>query len=185
LSQQWISITIEAEPGPAQAVAVDLLLNAGCKGVRIDEAGTPVGVVHLISYLADSAAGKATVNAIQASLLMLPALGIDGVAAPAAIGIVDEEDWATGWKKYFKPIRIGRHIIVTPPWESPEIGSGDIDVVIDPGMAFGTGTHPTTQLCLVALERKTGRQRGRYRDRVWNPLDSGGQAWRRQRLRSR
>jgi ribosomal protein L11 methyltransferase len=65
---------------------------------------------------------------------------------------VHEEDWANAWKAYFKPIRVGRHIIVTPPWENPQTTEKDRVVVIDPGMAFGTGNHTTTQLCLAALE---------------------------------
>jgi ribosomal protein L11 methyltransferase len=65
---------------------------------------------------------------------------------------VEEADWANAWKAYFKPFRVGRRLLVTPPWESPSLEPGDIPLVIDPGMAFGTGTHPTTQLCLIALE---------------------------------
>lgn len=63
-----------------------------------------------------------------------------------------EEDWETAWKAYYKPIRIGRHFIIKPTWESVDLHEGDLVLELDPGMAFGTGTHPTTMLCLKTLE---------------------------------
>ena len=63
-----------------------------------------------------------------------------------------EEDWATAWKAYFKPIRIGKNFLIKPTWEQVDILTGDIVLELDPGMAFGTGTHPTTTLCLKTLE---------------------------------
>ena len=63
-----------------------------------------------------------------------------------------EEDWATAWKAYFKPIRIGRHFLIKPSWEQVDLLADDILLELDPGMAFGTGTHPTTTLCLRTLE---------------------------------
>jgi ribosomal protein L11 methyltransferase len=63
-----------------------------------------------------------------------------------------EEDWATSWKAYFKPIRIGKHFLIKPTWEQVDLLAGDIVLELDPGMAFGTGTHPTTTLCLKTLE---------------------------------
>jgi ribosomal protein L11 methyltransferase len=66
-----------------------------------------------------------------------------------------EEDWAHAWKEHFRPVRAGRRVVVAPPWQEyqPE-SADDIVVVLDPGMAFGTGTHPTTRLCLLALEER-------------------------------
>ncbi len=66
--------------------------------------------------------------------------------------VVDEENWAEAWKKHYHPLRIGERIVVRPLWESVDLGPDDIEIALDPGMAFGTGTHPTTQLCLQALE---------------------------------
>ncbi|EHQ91719.1 50S ribosomal protein L11 methyltransferase [Desulfosporosinus youngiae] len=63
-----------------------------------------------------------------------------------------EEDWETAWKAYFKPIHIGRHFLIKPTWEQADLRPGDVVLELDPGMAFGTGTHPTTTLCLKALE---------------------------------
>ena len=65
---------------------------------------------------------------------------------------VDENDWAESWKKYYKPIRIGRRILIMPSWEEDVSLENDIVIELDPGMAFGTGTHETTMMCTEALE---------------------------------
>lgn len=65
---------------------------------------------------------------------------------------VEEEKWATAWKQYYHPIRLGEHMVICPSWEECDIREGDIKIVLDPGMAFGTGTHHTTQLCLEQME---------------------------------
>ncbi len=64
-----------------------------------------------------------------------------------------EEDWADSWKQYYKPIKIGEKLVVVPMWEKYEANDGEIIVKMDPGMAFGTGTHETTRLCATLLER--------------------------------
>ncbi|NLY68151.1 MAG: 50S ribosomal protein L11 methyltransferase [Tissierellia bacterium] len=66
---------------------------------------------------------------------------------------VYEEDWAEAWKKYYKPIKLGEKIVIKPTWEEYEKKEGEIVIEIDPGMAFGTGTHETTMLCIEALEK--------------------------------
>ncbi len=65
---------------------------------------------------------------------------------------IDEEDWANAWKKYFKPFRVGDKIVIKPSWEEYEMQQNDIIVELDPGMAFGTGEHETTLMCLKLLE---------------------------------
>ncbi|MET3504852.1 ribosomal protein L11 methyltransferase [Halalkalibacter oceani] len=66
---------------------------------------------------------------------------------------VDEEDWATAWKKYYKPVKVSKSITITPTWETYTPQEGETIIELDPGMAFGTGTHPTTVLCIQALDR--------------------------------
>ncbi len=66
---------------------------------------------------------------------------------------VADEDWAENWKKYYKPFRIGSHLVVKPTWEQYEPQEGDLMIELDPGMAFGTGTHETTNMCMQLLER--------------------------------
>ncbi|MFZ3209226.1 MAG: 50S ribosomal protein L11 methyltransferase [Geobacteraceae bacterium] len=72
---------------------------------------------------------------------------------PPALSYLREEDWANAWKEHFKPVRIGRRLVVKPTWEEFADAPGDIILEVDPGMAFGTGAHPTTRLCLEALEQ--------------------------------
>ena len=65
-----------------------------------------------------------------------------------------EEDWAFGWQKYYKPMEIGRRLLVIPEWEKDTVDCGGrVPLILDPGLAFGTGSHATTQLCLQALEK--------------------------------
>ena len=65
---------------------------------------------------------------------------------------VDEEDYANSWKQYYKPIKIGNRVVIVPEWEPYEKADGEITVALNPGMAFGTGTHETTSMCIEALQ---------------------------------
>jgi len=67
-------------------------------------------------------------------------------------GDVYEEDWATAWQSYYKPVQVGRNLVVKPSWEEYNPAPGDIVIEMDPGMAFGCGTHATTAMCLALLE---------------------------------
>jgi len=69
------------------------------------------------------------------------------------ISVLDDNDWAESWKKYYKPIRIGKNIIIKPSWEDYNFTVDDVMIELDPGMAFGTGTHETTMMCTEALEK--------------------------------
>lgn len=82
----------------------------------------------------------------------LAASGIDGRIE--LIG-VNEQDWADSWKQYYKPLQVGRRVVVVPHWERYEARGDDIIVRMDPGMAFGTGTHETTRLVMELLEDHT------------------------------
>ena len=68
---------------------------------------------------------------------------------------VNEEDWANSWKAYYKPIKIGKRLVIVPAWEKYEPAEGELIVRMDPGMAFGTGTHETTRLVIQLLEKYT------------------------------
>ena len=90
---------------------------------------------------------------VRAMLLTLPdALAFDAGALTLTVDNVREEDWAESWKQYYKPLRIGKNLVVKPGWEAYQPQPGDKVIELDPGMAFGTGLHPSTQLCLQALE---------------------------------
>ena len=82
-----------------------------------------------------------------------PELGMDLGSLEIGTRIVDEEDWANNWKAYFKPMQIGEKLLVCPSWEEVPEGSTGAVLRIDPGMAFGSGTHHTTRMCLELLEK--------------------------------
>jgi ribosomal protein L11 methyltransferase len=67
--------------------------------------------------------------------------------------LVEEADWADAWKQHFPVLRVGRRLVIRPTWRRHRAAEGDVVLALDPGMAFGTGLHPTTRLCLAALER--------------------------------
>jgi len=147
---QWAAISIDTEGEEAKEAATKILMDFGCNGVALDNAGEEGA--RITGYLPSDDRLETSLLRIKAAVALLPTIGVEGVSEEITVKFVKEEDWATAWKTYFKPIRIGRHLIVTPPWEDPGAGERDRVVVIDPGMAFGTGNHPTTQLCLAALE---------------------------------
>ena len=94
----------------------------------------------------------------QFAALMQEDTGISLGSLIMDIQNVADEDWSEVWKKYYKPFRIGSHLVVKPTWESYATREGDLVVELDPGMAFGTGTHETTNMCMELLE--THMQRG-------------------------
>lgn len=66
---------------------------------------------------------------------------------------VNEEDWSNSWKAYYKPIKVGKKLVIRPSWEEYSSDKAEQIITLDPGMAFGTGTHPSTNMCLLALEK--------------------------------
>ena len=97
------------------------------------------GLSRIKTYLADDEAGRAVLAAIRGKY-------------EAVISFVEDSDWENNWREYYRPIDTGEKLVVVPAWESaPE--SGRTPLRIDPGLIFGTGSHPTTRMCLAALER--------------------------------
>nr|WP_206153013.1 50S ribosomal protein L11 methyltransferase [Clostridium cadaveris] len=88
---------------------------------------------------------------IKVKLIEIKDMGVDIGEGTVEYIKVNEEDWANNWKKYYKPTKIGKNIIVKPIWEEYE-ANGEMIIELDPGMAFGTGTHETTRMCVEALE---------------------------------
>ena len=80
-----------------------------------------------------------------------------GLEFGISVSNIEDEDWAHKWKEFFKPERITDRIVIKPTWEACEAKEGDIVIEIDPGMAFGTGTHPTTRGCLKLIEDVVSR----------------------------
>lgn len=95
-----------------------------------------------------------TVDAIKESINNLIIYNIDIGKNKVTISEVNEEEWATAWKKYYNPVKISEKFTIVPTWEDyTPVSSDELIIELDPGMAFGTGTHPTTVMCIQALER--------------------------------
>ena len=104
--------------------------------------------------MADCPQNYALQEAAKASLERLKTLdlGVDLGSLTVTIRSLDEEDWANNWKKYYKPLEIGSRLLVLPSWE-PLPQTDRVVLKLDPGMAFGTGAHHTTRMCLELLEK--------------------------------
>ena len=94
---------------------------------------------------------EAAIDDLQRRLRVLIAEGLP-ISDEVTLRTVQESDWADAWKTYFKPVRVGERLVIKPTWEEWESAPGEIILDIDPGMAFGSGGHATTRLCLALLE---------------------------------
>ncbi|MEZ4860901.1 MAG: 50S ribosomal protein L11 methyltransferase [Caldilineaceae bacterium] len=126
----------------------------------IDDFGKPIPNKYRVvvkTYLKPGQRGATVLRQLEEGLWRLSLLY--PIPEPQ-IRTIQEEDWAHAWKKFYKPLRIGQRVILKPTWESYTPAPDDIVIHLDPGMAFGTGMHPTTRLCIVALEElvKAGNQ---------------------------
>ena len=106
-------------------------------------------------YLPDNPQGFEMLNQIRADLLTLQAdQEIDLGELQTTISYQEEEDWETAWKKYYRPIVVSDTLAVVPEWEKFDAGEGQMVLRMDPGMAFGSGSHDTTRLCLTFLDQE-------------------------------
>lgn len=90
---------------------------------------------------------------IKEKMKLLPSYGLDIGEGSVQMGSVDEQDWANNWKKYYKPTKVSDSLVIKPTWEDYKKEQGEIIIELDPGMAFGTGTHETTKMCLRNIEK--------------------------------
>lgn len=110
--------------------------------------------VRVKSYIQDTTNLTEKISEIKTEINKLESFGIDIGKNEITQSEVHEEDWATAWKKYYKPVQVSDSITIKPTWETYEPKStNEIIIELDPGMAFGTGTHPTTMLSIQALEK--------------------------------
>lgn len=118
----------------------------------VDDFGQPIPDKYRVvvkTYLKPGKRGETTRRQLEEGLWRLSLLY--PIPEPQ-VRVVQEEDWATAWKKFYKPLRIGHRVVLKPTWEEFHANDDDVVIHLDPGMAFGTGMHPTTRLCIVALE---------------------------------
>ncbi|OIP49702.1 MAG: ribosomal protein L11 methyltransferase [Desulfobacterales bacterium CG2_30_60_27] len=151
-ARTWKKITLRAPVDLIEGVAAGLFALTG-NGVELpEETGTPGEFATIIGYINGDDQPD---NTEQEVLALLRELGLNatlGQPTGPRLDTVEEEDWGTLWKERYKPVRIGSRLIVRPSWEAVSAARGEIVVAIDPGMAFGTGLHATTQLALELLE---------------------------------
>lgn len=122
--------------------------------VELDRNDYPTEGVIIKAYLPVNSFLIETMKDIEEAIAQLPKYGIDVGLNKMKTSEVDEEDWATAWKQYYHPVKISGRFTIVPTWEAyTPVDSDELIVELDPGMAFGTGTHPTTVMCMQALEK--------------------------------
>jgi ribosomal protein L11 methyltransferase len=167
-SGAWLELAVEADIEAVEAVSEILgrvasggtsvepafdLVDEGL-GARIDPARP--AVVRGYVPARDASAAEAAAALTAEALGHLQAFGLRTIGE-LRTRIVHEEDWAEAWKAYFPVLRVGRRLVIRPTWRRHRREPDDVVLALDPGMAFGTGLHPTTRLCLAALEALADR----------------------------
>jgi ribosomal protein L11 methyltransferase len=162
VSTQWLEVSLEVNSADADAVA-DLLHRYGHQGVVVEQAGffietwedevPPAETLIVRAYFPADAHAPDKRQQLLDALRYLPDIK---TAPEPQFRLLDEQDWAEAWKAHYHPLRVGRRIYICPQWIDPDTledrKPDDLLIRLDPGMAFGTGTHPSTQLCLMAIE---------------------------------
>ncbi len=170
---KWSELAIHTTNEAVEPVS-NILHEAGASGVVIEDAEDltkereykfgeiyslnpddfPKEGVILKAYLPVNSFLGETVEAIKLAITNLVSYDINIGANIVTISEVNEEEWATAWKKYYHPVKISQRFTIVPTWETYEpVSSDELIIELDPGMAFGTGTHPTTVMSLQALEK--------------------------------
>jgi len=162
---KWVSLSVWSPPDVQEAVA-NFLVEQTNRGVQLEgelvTAYCPEGeeaqvcLQQLTHYYRD----------LQQIYPNLPELKVAQKSLPG-------EDWSETWKSFFKPLIIGKNIVIKPTWESYEPKPGQVLIEIDPGRAFGTGKHPSTALCLEILELMLSESSRKKMDSVTSVLDVG------------
>ena len=109
--------------------------------------------VLIKTYVSEEKNVMEFVEIIKQKVLGLKDFGIDIGEGSVSLDQVNEADWANAWKAYYKPTKVGQRVVVKPTWEDYAMQEGDLIIELDPGMAFGTGTHETTSMCIRELEK--------------------------------
>lgn len=172
---QWIEVTVHTASGAIDLVA-DRLTVLGFDSFIIDDAADfqdflennrqywdyvddalakkMQGVSQIRLYLADGPDAMEQIAMLKQQLALLRAQNpsVEFGSLDVKLENVKDEDWENNWKQYYKPLAIGEKLLVVPEWLHPENPEGRIEVLLDPGMIFGTGAHASTQMCMIELE---------------------------------
>ncbi len=149
MSNSWWEIKIECVTDLEESIFWRLS-EFGCKGMSTQQRGNEILIAAYVS--------QAQVKLLEVSDLSLQfeadAREIGCAVPETKCNLIDEEDWSSSWKQHWQPQPIGDRLLINPAWIEPPTDSDRIILTLDPGVAFGTGTHATTQLCLEALEMR-------------------------------
>jgi ribosomal protein L11 methyltransferase len=168
-TETWIEVRVLV-PARMQEEASLFLTDFSGRGVIIEEDQAPAGGVIIRAYFRPEDYGAWQRQELQDYLKRLG----DYELYPLGLEVrqVAEEDWAEAWKAHFKPLKVTPSLVIRPPWEEYAAQPGETVITIYPGMAFGTGRHASTLLCLQALEQVWG-QNLPHSDNPWQVLDVG------------
>jgi ribosomal protein L11 methyltransferase len=160
----WLELAVTCEPEAAEAVS-EILARVAPGGVSVEAGFTlvdeglgavvdPAASATVRAYLParDAGAARRAAGEVAGALGHLQTFGLREIGE-LRTQIVHESDWAAAWKRHVGVLRIGRGIVIRPTWRRHRRQPGDVVIAMDPGMAFGTGLHPTTRLCLAGIER--------------------------------
>ena len=170
----WMEAVVHTTTMGADLVS-DVLMNAGAVGTAIEDrydvtsSKKEDGMWDMIdedvlrhmsedvlvkAYFKDDQPAQETLLLVQEKLREIGRLdlGFDAGSLAVEHTSVHEQDWAENWKKYYKPFRAGERLVIKPSWEPYEAKDGDLVLELDPGMAFGTGSHATTRMCLELMD---------------------------------
>jgi ribosomal protein L11 methyltransferase len=153
LSSDYWALTVTLDADASDAVG-NLLWEAGATGVVEEVEG--VGV-RLRAFFPPTRGPAAILPRLAGYLDELRGLEVRVGPGTVEVSRIPEEAWAEAWRAHFRPLPIGRRLLVAPPWEVPPTRDGRLLVVIEPGRAFGTGSHATTHGCLELIERAVER----------------------------
>jgi ribosomal protein L11 methyltransferase len=160
----WLELSVEADQEAVEAVS-EILSRVAPGGVSVEVPFRPAAeglaaevdpaqpaTVRAYLPALDGAAARRSVDATRERLGHLQAFGLRRISE-LSVRPVHEEDWAAAWKQHFPVLRVGRRLVIRPTWRRHRASPDDVVLALDPGMAFGTGLHPTTRLCLAGVER--------------------------------
>lgn len=165
---KWQEVTIHVNR-EAEEAASNILIETGSQGVAIDDSADYLGqenrfgelfpevrqsdMIAITAYYPDTMDIEAVKSQLEKGLADLTGFGLETGDMSLSSQELAEEDWAENWKKYFEPARISHDLTIVPSWTDYRPSQGEKIIRLDPGMAFGTGTHPTTKMSLYALEQ--------------------------------
>jgi ribosomal protein L11 methyltransferase len=156
----WIEISININPIAHEALTA-FLFDMGCEGIVSESFKDPT----LRAYLQFREDIEESRSRVELFLHDLRSIFPEAGDYSLKLERLEQQDWDTGWRRFFKPDRVSERLLILPVWENLPSTTGHI-IKIDPGPAFGTGHHPTTRMCLMAMDEATLPDR-------WNMLDVG------------